>query len=63
MNPYDREILDVVLGETAEVSRLFAELRAGSLDPTGSGVCRDTYGAGEQFGFSVIEARAAALGL
>jgi len=46
-----------------DVAGLFDELRAGSLDPIGPGVTRDTFGAGEQFGYRVIEAQARALGL
>ncbi|MFV0297650.1 MAG: hydantoinase/carbamoylase family amidase [Hyphomicrobiaceae bacterium] len=56
-------ILAAVRGEEKWVSDLFDELRAGSLDKTGPGVTRDTFGAGEQFGYGVIEAQAAAMGL
>ena len=57
------DIRRAVLAQEGEVSALFDELRAGSLDPIGPGVTRDTFGAGEQFGYRVIEARATALGL
>jgi N-carbamoyl-L-amino-acid hydrolase len=39
----------------------FDELRAGSVD--GPGVTRDTFGAGEEFGYGVIEAKAREMGL
>jgi N-carbamoyl-L-amino-acid hydrolase len=57
------EIRRAVLAQEKDVSALFDELRAGSLDPVGPGVTRDTFGAGEQFGYRVIEAQATALGL
>jgi len=49
------DIRRAVLEQEREVSALFDELRAGSLDRVGPGVTRDTYGAGEQFGYRVIE--------
>ncbi|HRD75613.1 MAG TPA: hydantoinase/carbamoylase family amidase [Hyphomicrobiaceae bacterium] len=52
-----------VLAERDEATRLFDELRAGSLDPVGPGVTRDTFGAGEEFAYHVIEAKARDLGL
>ncbi len=61
--PASAEILAAVRGEEKWVGDLFDELRAGSLDKVGPGVTRDTYGAGEQFGYRVIEARAQAMGL
>ena len=57
------EIRKVVQSQHDDVAALFDELRAGSLDPKGSGVTRDTYGAGEQFAYRVIEGRASSLGL
>ena len=59
----DRDLLDAVVSQRDTVAKLFDDLRAGSPDPTGSGVCRDTYGPGEQFGHRVIAALAAAMGL
>jgi len=52
-----------VLAQETEVRALFDELRAGSLDAVGPGVTRDTFGAGEQFGYRVIEAHANTMGL
>ncbi len=57
------DIRRAVLDQQDEVRAIFDELRAGSLDPIGPGVTRDTFGAGEQFGYRVIEKRASALGL
>jgi N-carbamoyl-L-amino-acid hydrolase len=57
------DIRKAVLAQEREVSALFDELRAGSLDKTGPGVTRDTFGAGEQFGYRVIEERARGLRL
>lgn len=57
------EIRQAVLAQDHEVSALFDELRLGSLDPVGPGVTRDTFGAGEQFGYRVIETQAEKLGL
>ena len=59
----DRDLLDAVASQRDTVAKLFDDLRAGSPDPTGSGVCRDTYGPGEQFGHRVIAALAATMGL
>ena len=59
----DRELLEAVTSQRDAVAKLFDELRAGSPDPTGAGVCRDTYGPGEQFGHRVIAALAADMGL
>ena len=50
-----------VRGQHATVSAWFDELRAGSID--GPGVTRDTFGAGEQFGYRVVEEKARAMGL
>ena len=61
--PSTAEIMDAVRAQKGEVAALFDELRAGSLDANGPGVTRDTYGAGEQFGYRVIAERAAAMGL
>lgn len=44
-------------------STLFEELRAGSFDPATAGVCRDTYGKGEQFAHELMATHARALGL
>ncbi|MEZ5816412.1 MAG: Zn-dependent hydrolase [Hyphomicrobiaceae bacterium] len=57
------DIRRAVLAQEGEVSALFDALRAGSLDPSGPGVTRDTFGAGEQFGYRVIEKVATELGL
>lgn len=57
------DIRRAVLAQQEEVSSLFDELRAGSLDPVGPGVTRDTFGPGEQFAYRVIEAQARVLGL
>ena len=61
MAPSREEILTAVRGQKAWVAELFDELRAGSTD--GLGVTRDTFGAGEQFGYGVVEKRADAIGL
>ncbi|MGI9408918.1 MAG: hypothetical protein ACR2OV_02510, partial [Hyphomicrobiaceae bacterium] len=53
--------IDAVYDQKAWIAALFDELRAGSLD--GDGVTRDTFGAGEQFGYRVIEDRARDMGL
>lgn len=53
--------IDAVYNQKAWIAALFDELRAGSLD--GDGVTRDTFGAGEQFGYRVIEDRARDMGL
>lgn len=57
------DIRRAVLAQKLQVSALFDELRAGSLDAHGPGVTRDTYGPGEQFAYRVIGAQATALGL
>ncbi|MGE0768884.1 MAG: hydantoinase/carbamoylase family amidase [Hyphomicrobiaceae bacterium] len=57
------DIRRAVLAQEPVVRGLFDELRAGSLDPVGPGVTRDTFGAGEQFGYGVIEAQARSLAL
>lgn len=61
--PSSSDVRRAVLEQKDDVTALFDELRAGSPDPSGPGVRRDTYGNGEQFGYRVIEGRAAALGL
>ena len=63
MPPASADIRGAVLAQHQEVAALFDELRAGSLDPKGPGVTRDTYGPGEQFAYRVIEGRASSLGL
>ena len=50
------EIASAVRAQKNYVSDLFDELREGSKDI--EGVTRDTFGAGEQFGYRVIEGRA-----
>ncbi len=62
-SPSSADIRHAVLAQKQDVARLFDDLRAGSLDPVGPGVTRDTFGAGEQFAYGVIAAEAAALGL
>lgn len=62
-NPSTADISSAVFAQKTEVAALFNELRAGSLDPIGPGVTRDTYGVGEQFAYRVIGGRAAGLGL
>lgn len=57
------DIRQAVLAQKAEVAGIFDELRAGSLDKTGPGVTRDTFGPGEQFGYRVIADRATSMGL
>ncbi len=57
------DIRRAVLAQERDVAGLFDELRAGSPDPSGPGVCRDTFGAGEQFGYRVIEGVASGMGL
>ncbi len=42
------------MAQKREVTALFDELKAGSLDRVGPGVTRDTYGAGEQFAYAVV---------
>jgi beta-ureidopropionase / N-carbamoyl-L-amino-acid hydrolase len=61
--PSSAEIRRAVLAQERDVAALFDELRAGSPDPNGPGVCRDTFGKGEQFGYRVIERVAGGLGL
>jgi len=63
VSPSSAEIRRAVLSQEGDVAALFDELRAGSLDPVGPGVTRDTFGAGEQFGYRVIERVARGLGL
>ena len=55
------EIASAVRAQKKFVSDLFDELREGSKDV--EGVTRDTFGAGEQFGYRVIEGRAREMGL
>jgi beta-ureidopropionase / N-carbamoyl-L-amino-acid hydrolase len=63
MDPLDREILDAVMAQKDEVAALFDALRRQSPDPSGPGVCRDTYGPGEQTGYRIIAAYASTMGL
>jgi N-carbamoyl-L-amino-acid hydrolase len=61
--PSNAEILAAVRPQKSEVAALFEALRAGSVDGTGPGITRDTYGTGEQFAYRLIGAQAAAMGL
>ena len=63
MSASSANIKAAVLSQKAEVASLFDQLRAGSLDPKGPGVTRDTYGPGEQFAYKVIGERASRSGL
>ena len=56
-----RDIVEAVRSQRGFVADLFDELFAGSADV--EGVTRDTFGAGEQFGYRVIETHAKAMGL
>jgi N-carbamoyl-L-amino-acid hydrolase len=49
--------------DLALAGRLFAELAARTADPSGAGVCRDSYGAGEQAAHDLVAAAARDLGL
>lgn len=57
------DVRRAVLDQKRDVSALFDELRAGSPDPAGPGVTRDTFGKGEQFAYGVIERVATGMGL
>ncbi len=63
MRPSATAVREAVLAQKSQVAALFDELRAGSLDRSGVGVTRDTFGAGEQFGYRVIERIAHGMGL
>ena len=63
MSASSANIKAAVRAREAEVAALFEQLRAGSLDPKGSGVTRDTYGSGEQFAYKIIEEQASRVGL
>lgn len=52
-----------VLDLYPQASKLFDDLRAGSVDIVNRGVTRDTYGKGEQFAHDLVETHARALGL
>ena len=54
---------DHVLALHPQASKLFDDLRAGSVDAVNRGVTRDTYGKGEQFGHDLVEKHARTLGL
>jgi N-carbamoyl-L-amino-acid hydrolase len=54
---------DHVLALHPQASKLFDDLRAGSIDSVNRGVTRDTYGKGEQFGHELVEKHARTLGL
>lgn len=58
MTPAPSAILAAVRAQKQVVVALFDTLRAGSLDPIGPGVTRDTFGDGEQFGYRVIAEQA-----
>lgn len=60
MSIFDQSVLQQAAAMT---DRLFEELRAGSFDPVSSGVCRDTYGAGEQFAHDLVRQHAQSMGL
>jgi N-carbamoyl-L-amino-acid hydrolase len=61
MPPSAKDIAASVRGQKDYVAALFDELRAGSQDV--EGVTRDTFGAGEQFAYRVIERCAGEIGL
>lgn len=61
MRPEPSVVGAAVRAQKSFVSDLFDELREGSADT--EGVTRDTFGAGEQFGYRVIEGRAQEMGL
>jgi N-carbamoyl-L-amino-acid hydrolase len=61
MRPPSEQIGETVRVQKRFVSELFDEHREGSRDT--EGVTRDTFGAGEQFGYRVIAACAQAMGL
>ncbi|MEZ5852612.1 MAG: hydantoinase/carbamoylase family amidase [Hyphomicrobiaceae bacterium] len=63
MRPDAAAVRKAVLAQKQQVADLFDELRAGSLDRNGIGITRDTFGAGEQFGYRVIERIARGMGL
>ena len=63
MNVKPSDVLAAVRHQKSTISALFDALRAGSPDPKGSGVSRDTYGAGEQLGYRLVAAHADAMGL
>jgi N-carbamoyl-L-amino-acid hydrolase len=52
-----------VLDLYPQATKLFDDLRAGSIDSVNRGVTRDTYGKGEQFAHELVETHARALGL
>ena len=56
--PTPAAVLSAVRAQKAAVSSLFDALRAGSPDPQGPGVSRDTFGAGEQLGYRLVAAHA-----
>jgi N-carbamoyl-L-amino-acid hydrolase len=61
--PSTSALLAAVQDQRDTVTRLFDALRAGSPDSSGTGVSRDTYGAGENFAHRLIAAHADRLGL
>lgn len=63
MIPTDVAIRAAVLAQADDIARLFASLREESVDPSGDGVTRDTYGPGEQRAHARIAALGAAMGL
>lgn len=60
MQVFDQCVLDSAASLTDE---LFQSLRQGSFDPVSLGVCRDTYGPGEQFAHDLMGQTATSIGL
>ena len=58
-----QQMKEQVLALHPEATKLFEDLRFGSLDRINGGVTRDTYGPGEQFAHELVEQYARALGL
>ena len=58
-----QQLKEQVLALHHQATRLFDDLRAGSVDQVNRGVTRDTYGSGEQFAHTLVEQYALALGL
>lgn len=63
MIPTDAEIRAAVMAQADDVARLFDALREESVDPSGEGVTRDTFGPGEQRAHKRIADLGAAMGL
>lgn len=58
-----KQLKQHVLDLHPQATKLFDDLRAGSVDFVNRGVTRDTYGKGEQFAHALVETHARALGL